>query len=129
MNSLNFQENKLKNKYFFNTLKHAQHKTTCICIVNQIYERDDTKKLTVLLTKLKDEKLKIKSEIVEKYKISNEYFEQDYFSKTAKSYQTIRHETIRIKKWMENSDKHFETMIVFDLMPSVSKYLIDSSLW
>ena len=44
---------------------------------------------------LKDEK-----EIVEKSKNMDEEFEQNQYSRTTKSFCRVRHESIRLRKWM-----------------------------
>ena len=71
--------------------------------VYKINEGEDLIEFFDVLLRLKNEKLNIKNEIFETYGVMVEEFEQNHFSRAAKSYR-IRHDSIRIMKWMAHYD-------------------------
>ena len=74
-------------------------KKLCISFnVCKSYRGDDIEIFTVCLTRLKSNKLIIKKELVEKYKNTNEDFEQNCYPRTAKSFYRNGYDSINLKK-------------------------------
>ena len=95
---------------FINRLKYAEVKIFSICVdVYKIYEDDDFDKIYEVLSTLKNNKLKINNILIEKYKnmIENSDFEQDYWSRTADAIYKIRHDSIRLMKWICYYDRSY----------------------
>ena len=81
-------ESSKKKINFVNRLQYAEHKIFCICVdVYKLYEGDCYDKIFEVLSKLKNEKLKINNILIEKNKdmLEKPDFEQDYWSRTAEN--------------------------------------------
>ena len=102
-----------------------------ICVdVYKVYEGDDFDEIYKVLSTLKNKKIKINNNLIEKYKnmLENSDFEQDYWSRTAQGVYKIGHDTIRIMKWICYYDRSFyENINYYDLMASVCKHLNEIS--
>ena len=113
---------------FINRLKYAEQRKFCICIdVHKIYEGDDYNEIYKVLSTLKNEKLKIKNILIEKYKdlFKNPDFEQDYWSRTAQGVYKIGHDSIRLMKGICYNDRsYYGSINYYDLMGSVCRYNI-----
>ena len=111
-------------------MKYAEVKLSAKCVdVYKIYESDDYDEIYKVLATLK-KKLKINNTLIEiyKYMLENSDFEQNYWSKTAIGVYKIRHDSIRIMKWICYYDRsHHENVNYFDLMGSVCRYLYEIS--
>ena len=116
---------------FNNRLKYAEVKTFSICVdLYKIYEGDDYDEIYTFLSKLKNKKLKINNKLIEIYKdmIKNPYFEQNYWSRTAKGIYKIGHDSIRIMKFICYYDKsYYENINYYDLMGSICNHLNEIS--
>ena len=112
---------------FINRLKYAEQKIFCICIdVYKIYENDDYAGIFEVLSTLK-KKLKINNTLIKIYKdmIKNADFEQNYWSRTAKGFYKIGHDSVILMKWICYYDRsYYENINYYDLMGSICKYLI-----
>ena len=102
-----------------------------ICVdVYKVYEGDDFDEIYKVLSTLKNKKIKINNNLIEKYEnmLENSDFEQDYWSRTAQGVYKIGHDTIRIMKWICYYDRSFyENINYYDLMASVCKHLNEIS--
>ena len=102
-----------------------------ICVdVYKVYEGDDFDEIYKVLSTLKNKKIKINNNLIEKYKnmLENSDSEQDYWSRTAQGVYKIGHDTIRIMKWICYYDRSFyENINYYDLMASVCKHLNEIS--
>ena len=116
-----------KKRNFINRLKYAEQKIFCICIdVYKIYEGDEYDEIFKVLSTLKNKKLKINNNLIEKYKdmIKNPNFEQNYWSRTAKGIYKIGHDSIRLMKWICYYDRsYYENINYYDLMSSICIFL------
>ena len=77
-------------------------KKFCICIeVIKTYEGNDYNEIFEVLSKLKNEKLKINKVLIEKYKdlLENPDFEQDNNPKTALGIYKFEHDNNRLLEW------------------------------
>ena len=111
-------------------MKYAELKIFCICVdVYKNYEGNDYNKIYEVLSILKNKKLKINNILIKKYKdmLENLDFEQDYWSRPAEGIYKIRHDSIRLMKWLIYYDKSYYDMNYYDLMGSVSKCLNEIS--
>ena len=112
-------------------MNNTKQRVFCIGVdVFKVYEGSDYDKLHEALTTLKIKKLKINKNCLEKYKdkLEKPKFQQDYWSRTVISVYRIGHDSIRIMKWLAYYDRSFsESIIYFDLMGSVLKYLNEVS--
>ena len=62
--------------------------------------------------------------------LENLEFEQDYYSGTAFGIYEIGQDSIKLLKWLAQSDRSFfENIIYYDLMRSISKYFYEISQW
>ena len=60
--------------------------------------------------------------------LENPDFEQDSWSRTAEGIYKIRHDSIKLMKWLIYNDRsYFDNMNYFDLMGSILKYLNEIS--
>ena len=116
---------------FINRLKYAEVKIFSICVdVYKIYEGDDFNEIYKVLSTLKNKKLKINNTLIEIYKdmLENPYFEQNYWSRTAKGIYKIGHDSIRIMKFICYYDRsYYENMNYYDLMGSLCNHLNEIS--
>ena len=112
---------------FINRLKYAEVKIFSICVdLYKIYEGDDYDEIFKILPTLKNKKLKINNTLIEIYKdlLKNPNFEQNYWSRTAKSIYKIGHVSIRLMKFICYYDRsYYENINYYDLMGSVCKHL------
>ena len=95
-----------------------------------IYDGKDYDEIYKVLSTLKNKKLKINNILIEKYKImlENPDFEQNYWSRTAKSIYKIGHDSIRLMKWICYYDRSFyENINYYDLMGSLCYHLNERS--
>ena len=86
---------------FINRLKYAELKIFSICVdVFKTYDDNEYNKTFEVLSTLKKKKLKLNNILIEKNKdmLENPDFEQDYWSRTAKSIIKLGHDSIRLKK-------------------------------
>ena len=116
---------------FINRLKYAEVKIFSICVdLYKIYEGDDFNEIYKVLSTLKNKKLKVNNILIEKYKdmIKNHDFEQNYWSRTAKSIYKIGHDSIRLMKWICYYDRsYYENINYYDLMGSLCNHLNEIS--
>ena len=128
MNSLKYKEKKIN---FINRLKYAEVKIFSICVdLYKIYEGDDFNEIYKVLSTLKNKKLKVNNILIEKYKdmIKNPDFEQNYWSRTAKSIYKIGHDSIRLMKGICYYDRsYYENINYYDLMGSLCNHLNEIS--
>ena len=108
---------------FINRLKYAEQEIFCICIdVYKIYEGNDYDKIYEALSTLRNEKIKIKNILIEKYKDMSENlnFEPDHSSRTAEDFYKVGHDSIRLLKWLFYHEcSYYDNMNYFELMGSV----------
>ena len=108
---------------FINRLKYAEFKIFSICVVlYKLYEGDDFDKKYEVLSKLKNEKLKVNNTIIEIYKdmLKNPNFEQNKYSITSSGIYKIAHDSIRLMKWICYYDRsYYENLNYYDMMASI----------
>ena len=116
---------------FINRLKYAEVKTFSICVdLYKLYEGDDYDKIYEVLSTMKNKKLKINNILIEKYKdmLRNRNFEQNKYSITSTGIYRIRHDSIRLMKWICYYDRsYYENINYYDLVGSVCKHLNEIS--
>ena len=116
---------------FINRLKYAEVKIFSICVdVYKFYEGDDFNELYKVLSTLKNKKLKLNNNLIEKYKdlLKNPDFEQNYRSRTATSIYKIGHKSVRLMKWICYYDgSYYENINYYDLMGSICNHLNEIS--
>ena len=113
---------------FINRLKYAEQKIFCICTdVYKIYDGNDYNEIYIVLSTLKNKKIKINNILIELYKdmLKNPNFEQNNYSLTSTGIYKIGHDSVRLMKWICYFDRsYYENINYYDLMASVCKYLI-----
>ena len=111
---------------FINRLKYAEVKIFSICVeVYKIYEGDDYDGIYVVLSALKNKKLKINNTLIDIYKdmLENPNFEQNYWSRTAQGVYKIGHDSVRLMKWICYFDRsYYENINYYDLMGSLCNH-------
>ena len=96
----------------------------------KIYKDYDFDEIYKRLTTLKNKKLKLNNILIENYKdmTINPDFEQDYWSRTARSIYKVGHDSVRLMKWICYYDRsYYENINYYDLMSSVCKHLNEIS--
>ena len=84
-------------------MKYSELKIFFICVdVYKIYEGNENDKIFEVLSRLKNEKLKINFILTEKYKdmLENPDFEQDHWSRTTEIIYKIGHDSIGLLNWL-----------------------------
>ena len=90
---------------FFNRLKCAEKKTLCICVeIYKICEGEVLNEKSENLSKFKFEKWNLKNIIIEKFKKTEPFSEQEFFLRTAKGVYRSGHDSIRLNKWTARLD-------------------------
>ena len=75
--------------------QYFEKKIVCFCIdVYKENEDGDFNEVFIILWKLKNNRLKIKKYLVEKYKNMDEELEKNHYSRTAKGINRFEHDTI-----------------------------------
>ena len=118
------QRNKIN---FINRIKYAEVKIFSLCVdVYQLYQGDDYDEIYKVSSILKKKKLKINITLIEIYKdmLKNPIFEQNKFSLTSTGIYKIRHDSIRLMKWICYYDRsYYENINYYDMMGSICKFL------
>ena len=108
---------------FINRLKYAEVKRFSICVdAYKIYESNGFDEIYKVLSTLKNKKLKTNNILIENYKnmLEKSEFEQNYWSRTATGIYKIRHDSIRLMKWICYYDRSYhENTNYYDLMASI----------
>ena len=91
-----------------------------------IYDGNDYDEINKVLSTLKNKKLRITDILIKKYKnmLENSDLEQNFWSRTATVIYKIRHDSIRLMKWICYYDRFgYENINYYDLMGSICKHL------
>ena len=114
-------------------MKYAEQKILCICIdVYKIYAGNDFDKIYEALSKLKNKKIKMNKNLIEKYKdmLKNPDFEHNRYSITSTGIYKIGHDSIRLMKRICYYDRsYYENINYFDIMASILTCLNEIPFW
>ena len=114
-------------------MKYAELKIFCICVdVYNIYESSDYDRMYEVISTLKNEKIKIKSILTEKYEdmLENPDFEQVYWSRTAMGIYRNEHDSVRLTNSLAYYDRsYYENNNYSDLKGTILKSLNEIFWW